>query len=639
MDAHSGALGLSTTALLRMTTSSGLSVLASRQIHRVGAIVTVEEEFPTESSQSCVRLEVMDLPDPDAPDDLIAFVQTAAASAEGWHAVAVALLERERATKDLQTGWLMTAFDYHLARRVGEDRAAKVEAFGEKFSGSGGTYPMPLGHLPPEVATLWASVVERVTNPAVLARLHHLLFEVGHGSKADHGRAAARAYLDIGVGVWSHLDRVNSLHWSIDLSRRLGDRDAATKVIGPLIALATESLAQEQREPGVALHALEILAFEDPDNPDLPPLLERARVAYGDDPWLTGHTIRIQEQIFRSDSAARQQLRRDTILAYYDHAMRHPPGLLRMAFLEDAAKLAGQYGIPDLSDQAVEAMQEMTIEDMDLKSFSARASIPRQVIDEHVASFVALASFGAVLQGLTVQEAPTGNIDRNLATTTQLAQHTPFTSWLPTKHLGDDGLARYTATSDEDRLDEQLARVEGIPLSLAGQVTAQILHDAMVKFMPTLDEIVPELQALPHVSAPVARSIAKGLLAFQAGNWEEATTVVMPRIETLVRSLCDEKKVLRFRVQRDNKQGRSTRGQFPQLGALLGQLRPWLDPSWYRFFWTFLVSPFGPNFRNELLHGYIDEVGPGHASLTLLAALRLALVPVAPDTAKDVGDH
>ena len=111
----------------------------------------------------------------------------------------------------------------------------------------------------------------------------------------------------------------------------------------------------------------------------------------------------------------------------------------------------------------------------------------------------------------------------------------------------------------------------------------------------------------------------------------------MPRIETLVRSLCDEKKVLRFRVQRDNKQGRSTRGQFPQLGALLGQLRPWLDPSWYRFFWTFLVSPFGFNFRNELLHGYVDEVGPGHASLTLLAALRLALVPVAPDSAKDVG--
>jgi hypothetical protein len=29
-----------------------------------------------------VRLEDMDLPDPDAPDDLITFVETAAASAE-----------------------------------------------------------------------------------------------------------------------------------------------------------------------------------------------------------------------------------------------------------------------------------------------------------------------------------------------------------------------------------------------------------------------------------------------------------------------------------------------------------------------------------------------------------------------------
>jgi hypothetical protein len=46
--------------------------------------------------------------------------------------------------------------------------------------------------------------------------------------------------------------------------------------------------------------------------------------------------------------------------------------------------------------------------------------------------------------------------------------------------------------------------------------------------------------------------------------------------------------------------------------------------------WTFLVSPFGPNLRNELLHGFTDEVMPAHAALTILAALRLALVPL-PD--------
>lgn len=577
----------------------------------------------------------MDLPAPDAPDDLIEYVEAAAGSAEDWYHVATALLERERATRDLQTGWLMTAFDYHLARRVGEERATKVEPFGEKFSGSGGTYPTPLGHLPTEVAALWASVADRVTNPALVARLNHLLFEVGHGSKGDHLRAAAGAYLQLGSGAWSRLDRVNCLHWSIDLFKRLGDRDAAAEVVPPLVALAGESLLQDQREPGVALHAIEVLAFDDPANPDLPTLLERARAAYGDDPWLTGHTIQIQEQVFKSAAGIRDQLRRDSVVAFYDHAMKHPPGLLRMAFLEDAAKLAAQYGLSDLSDQAVQAMQQMTMADMDLKTFSAGVSIPRELIDNHVATFVDLPTFEAVLQRLAAQEAPTGNLDRNLATTTELAAQTPLASFIPTKHLTGDGLARYTATSDEDRLDEQLARVEGIALGMAGQVTAQILYESLAKFTPTIDGILPMVQVSPHVSAPVARSIAKGLVAFQTENWEEATTVVMPRIETLVRGLCDEKKVLRFRVQRDARQGPSTRGQFPQLGALLGQLRPWLDASWYRFYWTFLVSPFGPNLRNELLHGYVDEVSPGHAALTILGALRLALVPVAPGTADD----
>lgn len=109
----------------------------------------------------------------------------------------------------------------------------------------------------------------------------------------------------------------------------------------------------------------------------------------------------------------------------------------------------------------------------------------------------------------------------------------------------------------------------------------------------------------------------------------------MPRIETLLRVLCKEKNVLRFRVQRDQRQGPSTRGQYPQLGVLLGQLHPWLDPSWYRFLWTFLVSPFGHNFRNELLHGFTDEVTPAESALTVLAALRLALVPLADHVAEN----
>lgn len=572
----------------------------------------------------------VELPDPDAPDDLIDYLDARSAAAEDWYGIAAALLERERSTGDVQAGWLMTAFDYGLARRVGEGRNGK-DAFGEKFSAGGSTYPTPLGQVPAEAITLWSSIAERVTTPAARARLHHLLFERGDDNLGAHGREAAAAYLALGTGAWSRLERANCLHWAVDLSQRVGDKAAAATVLPALVTLASESLDQERREPGVALHALEVLADEDPGCPDLPLLLERARTTYSD-PFLTSHTIRIQEQVFKGDPAKREQLRRETVLAYYQHAMGFPPGLLRMSFLEDAAKIAGQYGLTDLSDQAIEAMQEMNINDLDLKTFSATMSIPAEAVDAHVAGLVGQPSLADVLHALVASEAPTGNVDRNRTGMQEIAKQTPFASLLPTKHLGGDGLARYTSTSDEDRIDEQLARAEGIGLGLAGPVTARILDEALAKFAPNLDDLVQILQILSHVSAPAASSLARALLAFQSGNYEAAATMTMPRIEALVRTLCEEKKVLRFRVQRDQKQGPSTRGQYPQLGALLRQLRPWLDPSWYRFLWTFLVSPFGPNFRNELLHGFTEEVTPALAALTLLAALRLALIPLADDS-------
>jgi hypothetical protein len=570
----------------------------------------------------------VDLPAPDASDDLVKHLDASAFAAEDWYSISAALLERERSTGDVQAGWLMTAFDYGLARRVGENRKQK-EAFGEKFSTGGSTYPTPLEHVPVEVVSLWSSAAERVTAPAARARLHHLLFERGEGSRGVHGRHAASAYLALGTGTWSRLDRVNCLHWAVDVSKRVGDQATAASVLPAFVALASESLAQEKAEPGVALHALEVLADEEPTHPHLPALLERARAVYGD-PFLTGHTIRIQEQVFKGDPAKREQLRRETVLAYYRHAMNHPPGLLRMSFLEDAAKIATQYGLTDLAAQAVEAMQQMTIDDLDLKTFSATVAIPAEVVDAHVATLVSQPSLGDVFHLLVNSEAPTGNVERNRTATDEIAKQTPFASLMPTKHLGDDGLARYTSTSDDDRIDEQLARAEGISLGMAGPVTARMIEEALTRFSPGIDDLVQLIKVFPHVTEPAARSVAKALLAFQHGDYEAAATMAMPRIETLVRALCDEKSVLRFRPQRDQRQGPSTRGQYPQLGALLGQLRPWLDPSWYRFLWTFLVSPFGPNLRNELLHGFTDEVMPAHAALTILATLRLALVPL-PD--------
>ncbi len=112
---------------------------------------------------------MMDLPAPDASDDLIEYLDQAGQSADNWLGISAALLKREQETSDIQAGWLMTAFDYCLGREVG-DKRNKSTAFNSDY------YPTPLAQLPAEVATLWASTADRVTAAAPRARLHHLLF-------------------------------------------------------------------------------------------------------------------------------------------------------------------------------------------------------------------------------------------------------------------------------------------------------------------------------------------------------------------------------------------------------------------------------------------------------------------------------
>jgi hypothetical protein len=574
----------------------------------------------------------MELPEPEASDALIEYLDQTGESAKNWREISAALLKRQGETSDIQAAWLVMAFDYCLGRELGDDRS-KSTAFNSEL------YPIPLAQLPAEVVALWASIANCVKAAAPRARLHHLLFECGHGNKGTHGRDAAAAYVMLGTGTWSRLERVNCLDWAVDLRKRIGDTAAATEVYPELITLAIDSLNQEKPEPGIALQALEILAFEDSGNSDLPDLLERARHQYAN-PYLTAKTIGLQERVFKADSAKREQLRREAVEAFFDHALSHPPGLVRMAFLEDTAKAANQYGFADLSEQATVAMQKMSSDDLGLRERSATLTLPAGTVDAHVAALVEQQSLADVFRALAGAEPPTGDVDTNMQSRQQLAAQSPASVLFPTKNVGQDGLPRYTATSEAERIDEQLSRIENVRLSIRGEITARVLEGALTRFPPSEVDLVTILQPLPHVSPPVARSVARAILAFQAKRYEEATTVAMPRIESLVRALCQEQGVLRFRVQRDQRQGPSTRGQYPQLGALLVEIRPWMDRSWNRFLWTFLVSPFGPNYRNELLHGYVDDATRIPAALTILAAIRLALIPLNADPAtEDLGSE
>jgi hypothetical protein len=575
-----------------------------------------------------------DLPAPDASDGLVAAVEAAGLTATDDYSVANELRLRLEETDDNQTGWTMTAFEYGLARRMGDVRTM-TEVFGAKYSNSQGAYPTPIEHVPEEILALWESVAAGVSAPAVASRLHHLLFVRKHGDVGAHGRAAADAYAAIGANPsWPDLDRANAYHWAVTLYKRMGKKAEPAALLSDIVRLADERLGIGGG-PGTLFHLLEILAYDLRDDTELPRLLKQARDLYSNDPWHFGFISSLEDVLVASDPGQRVRGQRERVQAWIDHAAIFPPGLHRMSFLQTAAKLASEYGLPDLVAKAIEGLQEIGFEALDLKPIGATMAIPVDAFDDLVQAQLQQATLGEVMRGLVDQSPPSGNKDQNEAFATQMQQETPFVSNIHTMRVSVEGLPVIGASSAHDHADERLAKVEFPRMGIAGEVVAQVIERACERFTPSVDDIVESLPWLPHVSAGVRRAIAKGLLRFAAGEYEDAVTLVIPKVETLVRALADDKKVLGFRIQRDATRGPSTRGQYPQLGALLAQIEPWNDPSWARFFSTFLVSPFGRNYRNELLHGFIEDATRLDAGLTIVSALRLALVPLAKGEASN----
>jgi hypothetical protein len=65
----------------------------------------------------------------------------------------------------------------------------------------------------------------------------------------------------------------------------------------------------------------------------------------------------------------------------------------------------------------------------------------------------------------------------------------------------------------------------------------------------------------------------------------------------------------------------------PGAGVAVGAGRPWgLDPSWHRYLRTFPAAVNGANLRNEILHGFVEDVDQTTAGLVLIALLYAALL-------------
>lgn len=532
-------------------------------------------------------------------------------------------------------GAVAMAFEYSLGIHNRE--------FGAMFEMSDGfRYPPDLKDVPPEVWGVWLAASQQVSAPLASARLNDLCFTGGWGNRGTAARAATESYLQVAADLADSdgmaaasghaVDRVASLQRALTLARKVRDNALADRATSDTVAAARESLHDEDAPPGVVLGLMRILAEDRTPPAELDELLAGARERYRDDAWHSATVIGFQMKRAGADSDVRGGLQREAVQVWIREADR-TAGLARMRHLETAVKLARDYGLPALADDATIRMQELRPEGLELVPRTFRFTLPEDAMEAYWAAFTNAPSWEVSLALLILGNAPSGDASVNREQAAQLTGNAPLYAALPKTRLGGDGLPRFTASTEDQRSEWLLAECETLRLGVQAGMIAEALRRVWSKWGPVSEgDLTAYLGQRSHVPGPLAAILARGFIRHFTGDFEGAAYTVMPKIEALARSAALACGLPLYRTQRAK-----SPGQYPGLGALLPELRKaGLNESWYRFLHTFLASVAGTNTRNELLHGFVDEITESTSALILTAALYLA-VGIEPTASSEVG--
>jgi hypothetical protein len=221
----------------------------------------------------------------------------------------------------------------------------------------------------------------------------------------------------------------------------------------------------------------------------------------------------------------------------------------------------------------------------------------------------------------------TGDVDDNRQQRDRLEGEFPLSQLLPPVQIGGDGLPRYKPGSEEDRRDYQLVKIEIRHLQLCSVIVLEALNRVVRKGLPSLTELTEYFSANPTVPPGLAAAIGRAFLRFWAGDYEGAAFTITPRLEALARNLLLSGDAGIYKIQREE-----SPGQYPPLRFLLNELlKRGLNPSRHRYLHVLCSHVAGYNFRNEMSHGFVDDVSDSLTACLLQAATYLAMLKFTAD--------
>lgn len=502
------------------------------------------------------------------------------------------------------------------------------ECFGPMMSGPGWQMPAALSDLSADFFALWDSLSVRVTTPLARARLHDLCFVTKTGAKHTHARAAAQAYLELA----RRYEGKNSL---TEQRLLLGARadDCVQRALTLAAAMNQPDLVQEAMTTGIALAKL---AVEDPDAGHgtvchlLRPFIERddcpgevdvvlatAQARFGSDGWAANDLADLQlKRVANPDERTALRLQQVKNIMTLADAADKP--INKLAHLQDAEKMSARYDLTDINREIRVRLQDLRHEDLGFTRRETRMSFDREAVDSFLDTLRSQETwYHAVVAMIATLGPPTGNVVQNRAAVPEFIKAAPLSTMFGRQTVGPDN-----APLDETEGDDEegiLRQIEVFQLQSNGPLYLFGLRAVLEQWSDIdLDDAEARLSQSPHVDPTVARKIGECLGRHRSGDFDGATSILLPRIERMAR---DALILMKEPITRSGGAGSSRRNlTLSGLIDLLGERG--LDESWVRFLRVFLVDNF--NFRNDALHGNVDEANEFVSALVLVGALFLA---------------
>lgn len=506
-------------------------------------------------------------------------------------------------------------------------------------------YPQSVSTVDSDVVTLWRNLADRVQHPGAKARLNDLLFLRRDGNAYTRATAAIDAYLaDVAAKTDMELNHTAALVRAWDLARSVGDQAREVIARDAMTREATDALQDDPKGAGIVLPLLGALATmpKKPkgsrassssagDDACIDMLLDEAWRAYREG-WLVSELARHMRS--RAQTPAEiEAINRREVQAYIDEAMTRP-GLVRSSILETAVAIARAHGLTDLVERATALLQAIPKSDLGLVTMSTSVSIPTDYIERWLSPFTRYPDWRFGVEYFLSTDCPSGQLAALKKQAKHIAQVAVFVSAVTVKKLNADGLPRWTAATDEERQEDQLAQVASISATNQGRHLAMGLMRMAERYgTPKESDLMTVLSRAGSADPNIAASAARAFIHFWNQDYEACVHVAVPKIEASARALLRELDEGIYRTQ-----AAATPGGYPGLYVLLQKLdERALDESWAYFLRWLLASPAGPNLRNEIAHGFVTRISPAYAAL-ILRALTLLSTVVLPQPVEWVGE-